>query len=394
MIKESSIKPVILIVDDNPKNLQVLGNLLQIENYKIEFAISGEVALEWLTNKRFDLILLDINMPGMNGFEVCKKIRSNPQMNKVPVIFLSAESERESILKGFEEGAQDYVTKPFDSRELLARVRTHLALKDSLENLENLNLSLEEKVTERTLQLKETNDKLEVANIKLKELDKAKADFLRMISHQIRTPLNGVVGSIQIFNEFKESEVMGKMIKMLDESVKKLEQFSINALLITEIRTEGDRISKENIILSNLIDKCLEDNDISDQISNMNIRMQVSDIPSEIKLYGNQRLLQTAIINVLDNAIKFSKPDGVIQLNVIKNDNSVVLGIIDQGEGFLEKSLSTINKLLSSDDLPINPNLGLGLNLVKLIMDFHAGKVEVKNNVDAGASVNLLFNLN
>jgi len=79
-------------------------------------------------------ILLDINMPGMNGFEVCRKIRSNPELNNVHGIFLSADTDRESILKGFDFGAQDYVTKPFDSRELLARVRTHLALKDSLEN--------------------------------------------------------------------------------------------------------------------------------------------------------------------------------------------------------------------------------------------------------------------
>jgi len=120
--------PAILIVDDNPQNLQVLGRLLQESKYEIEFATNGEAALEWLNTRQFDLILLDINMPGMNGFEVCRRIRSNPDMNNVPVIFLSAESERESILKGFELGAQDYVTKPFDSRELLVKVRTHLAL--------------------------------------------------------------------------------------------------------------------------------------------------------------------------------------------------------------------------------------------------------------------------
>jgi len=133
-----SYESAILIVDDNPQNLQVLGKILQENGYEIEFAINGEVALVWLKKRQFDLILLDINMPGMNGFEVCRKIRSTPEMNNVPVIFLSAETERESILKGFEIGAQDYITKPFDSRELLARVRTHLALKNSLEKLEKL----------------------------------------------------------------------------------------------------------------------------------------------------------------------------------------------------------------------------------------------------------------
>ena len=138
--------PVILLVDDNPRNLQVIGKLLQEEKYEIEFAVNGEATLEWLKTKHFDLILLDLNMPGMNGFEVCKEIRSDKTVKEIPIIFLSAESERDSILKGFEVGAQDYVTKPFDSRELLARVRTQLDLKSKTEKLEKVNEWLGKKI--------------------------------------------------------------------------------------------------------------------------------------------------------------------------------------------------------------------------------------------------------
>jgi two-component system sensor histidine kinase/response regulator len=126
--------PVILIVDDNPENLQVLGKLLKDEKYEVEFAIDGESALGWIKEKQFDLLLLDINMPGMTGFEVCKTIRSDPKMNKLPIIFLSAESERDSILKGFDLGGQDYITKPFDGRELIVRAKTHITLKRTREN--------------------------------------------------------------------------------------------------------------------------------------------------------------------------------------------------------------------------------------------------------------------
>ena len=122
----------ILIVDDNPKNLQILGKFLQNEQYDIEFAINGETALEWLEIKLFDLILLDINMPGLDGFEVCKKIRCNHKLDKMPIIFLTAETSRESVLQGFEIGAQDYITKPFDSRELIMRVKTHISLKTKI----------------------------------------------------------------------------------------------------------------------------------------------------------------------------------------------------------------------------------------------------------------------
>jgi DNA-binding response OmpR family regulator len=146
MDKLHTAGPVILLVDDNPQNLQVLGKLLQEKKYKVEFAVNGESALDWLKSKQFDLILLDLNMPGMNGFEVCKKIRSNKDLDYLPVIFLSAESERESILKGFEVGAQDYVTKPFDNRELLARVKTQLDLKSKTENLQKINDWLGKKI--------------------------------------------------------------------------------------------------------------------------------------------------------------------------------------------------------------------------------------------------------
>ena len=134
-INNPVIKPRILIVDDNPKNLQVLGKLLQVELFEMEFAINGDIALEWLDVERFDLILLDINMPGMNGFEVCVKIRSNPELDIMPVVFLTAQIDRESILKGFELGAQDYIIKPFDSRELLARVKTQLEIKSGRDKI-------------------------------------------------------------------------------------------------------------------------------------------------------------------------------------------------------------------------------------------------------------------
>ncbi len=143
----------ILIVDDNPKNLQVLGKLLQAESFDIEFAINGSAALDWLVIKEFDLILLDINMPGMDGFTVCEQIRSKPEYADMPVIFLTAQVDRESILKGFETGAQDYILKPFDSRELLARVKTQLEIKRShdhirryLEDIERKNKLIRESI--------------------------------------------------------------------------------------------------------------------------------------------------------------------------------------------------------------------------------------------------------
>jgi phosphoserine phosphatase RsbU/P len=135
MNKVSQPGPVILIVDDNPKNLQVLGNYLQIEGYLVEFAMNGESALDWISRKEFDLILLDIMMPGMDGFEVCRIIKSGQVNQKTPVIFLTAKIDTESIVNAFDLGAVDYVIKPFNQKELIARVKTQIEIKRSRDEI-------------------------------------------------------------------------------------------------------------------------------------------------------------------------------------------------------------------------------------------------------------------
>ncbi len=119
----------LLIVDDLPDNIKVLGNCLQYEGYIISFATSGEQAIEMALKNRFDLILLDIMMPGMDGFQVCRALKTEERAKDIPVIFITAKNEKEDIVRGFEAGAVDYVTKPFNAAELSARVRTHLELK-------------------------------------------------------------------------------------------------------------------------------------------------------------------------------------------------------------------------------------------------------------------------
>jgi Response regulator containing a CheY-like receiver domain and a GGDEF domain len=127
--------PLILIVDDNPKNLQILGNYLKNEGYLIEFALDGKSALDWIGRTEFDLILLDIMMPGMDGFEVCKILKSDPVKQKIPVIFLTAKVDTESIVNGFDLGAVDYVIKPFNQKELIARVKTQIEIKRSRDEI-------------------------------------------------------------------------------------------------------------------------------------------------------------------------------------------------------------------------------------------------------------------
>ena len=149
----------VLIVDDISKNIQILGNILRAEGYVLAFAVSGEQALEMMGADRYDLVLLDVMMPGLDGFEVCRRLKTSTESRDIPIIFLTAKTEQEDIITGFHLGAVDYVTKPFNAVELLARVRTHLALKRSREQIEQKNSSL----TLKNQQLEKLNDQLQHA---------------------------------------------------------------------------------------------------------------------------------------------------------------------------------------------------------------------------------------
>jgi len=137
--------PLVLIVDDNPKNLQILGNFLQKEGYQVEFALDGNSALDWIERTEFDLILLDIMMPGKDGYEVCSLIKKDPVNSEIPIIFITAKIDSESIIKGFETGAVDYITKPFIQSELLVRVKTQLNIKKSKEQIIHYLHEIEER---------------------------------------------------------------------------------------------------------------------------------------------------------------------------------------------------------------------------------------------------------
>jgi Response regulator containing a CheY-like receiver domain and a GGDEF domain len=137
--------PSVLIVDDNVKNLQILGGFLQNEELIVEFAIDGMSALNWLAKKKFDLILLDIMMPGMDGYEVCSLIKKNPAISEIPIIFITAKTDSESIIKGFEAGAVDYITKPFIQSELLVRVKTQLNIKKANEQIDHYLKEIEQR---------------------------------------------------------------------------------------------------------------------------------------------------------------------------------------------------------------------------------------------------------
>ena len=185
--RQQTPMPHILVVDDTPANVMLLLKMLVDKGYSAQGVPSGEHALQAARATATDLILLDINMPFMDGFEVCEQLKADPDLSGIPVIFLSARDDASDKVKAFGVGGVDYVTKPFHLGEVFARVRTHLKIRSLQCQLDQRNQSLARLVAERTLEL-------EKAYQRLQELSRLKDDFLHMISHELRTPANGVLG--------------------------------------------------------------------------------------------------------------------------------------------------------------------------------------------------------
>ena len=372
----------ILIVDDNPKNLQVLGKFLQNEQYELEFAINGSAALEWLEIKPFDLILLDINMPGMDVFEVCKKIRSDHKMDKMPVIFLTAETFRESVLKGFEIGAQDYITKPFDSRELIMRVKTHLSIKNQMEQLENLNQSLEVKVLERTAELNKAKEKAE-------ESDRLKSAFLINISHEIRTPLNGIFGFLQLLDKVDLDEARKKDFSTMVHSSGQRLLNTINDII------ELSTIEAEKSILSFSEVNIMEVMQFHYEFFMPQAEEKLLELIIAEQITGTSAIVQTdklkldrIITNLLKNAILFTS-QGTIEFGNYLDNDTIVFYVKDSGIGIPSNRIEAVFDRFVQADLSLSrghEGAGIGLSIAKAYVEALKGNIWVQSVVDQGST--------
>lgn len=380
----------VLIVDDNMKNIQVLGKILRNNKYKVEFATSGPGAIDWIQKDCFDLILLDIMMPEMSGIETCQHIRKIASCKDMPIIFLTAKTSKEDIVEGLKAGAQDYITKPFDSEELLARISSHIELKKSKEQVMMMNNYLEDKIQERTKELMFANQKLDKANKDLIDLDEAKSEFLRIISHELRTPLNGIKGFIDLLKLEAESKSMEMYVEHLELSVDRLEQFSLAALKITDLKTHKYKLKKHEIPVQLMIEDLLSKLELQSRAKNLEI--EVDDKNCSF-IYADRELLQTCCFSLIENAIKYSPEKSKIYIRSYTANSSAMLSIIDCGRGFSQDLMNNYTKLFHPSQKHMDQNTGLDLALVNLIMDAHGGKIEIKNNEFGGGSVDLTFPL-
>lgn len=356
----------ILIVDDVQLNLDLMKDILSEKGYMIATAINGKSAIAKAKAHKFDLILLDVILPDIDGFEVCSHLKANQQTQDIPIIFLTAKREKESIIKGFQLGAVDYIPKPFSKEELLARVNFHLTLRKTQEEL-----------------------------IKSKEMaegaTKAKAIFLANISHEIRTPMNGIVGMIDILKRTQLTEEQHEYLDIIGISGENLLMIINDVLDFSKIEAGQITFERIRFNINDEIDEVIKILRYKAIEKNIELSFEVApDVP--LLLIGDPLRLKQVLINLCNNSIKFTAKGFVhVRVNLVEMNESIVrlhFEVQDTGIGISPENQSKLFKSFSQADVSTSRKFGgtgLGLAISKNLVMLMNGSIGIVSEEGKGA---------
>lgn len=382
------ITPTILAVDDNPRNLQLISSLLSGKGYKVVVANSGENALKYLGIKQPDLLLLDIMMPGLSGYEVLETIKKNPDIVDLPVIFLTAKSELSDIVKGFAMGAVDYITKPFKSEELLARVETHIELKrmrNQLSENNNALLKLNQELTESKEIIKKDAEKLA-------KLNAEKDRFFSIISHDLRNPFNGCLMATELlftrFNELSPEEISA-FIAALHDAATNMNKLLDNLLNWAQLQMGTLKTKLQPVDLSIAISNAVELQKSVVMKKDITITQKIG---SPAKAKADQGMVDMVLRNLISNAIKFTPAGGKVVIQVEETAHEIAVSVKDSGIGMnkaLQNKLFRINEKVSRPGTEGEQSTGLGLVLSFDMTQRMNGSLGVESEEGKGSTFTL-----
>jgi len=342
-----SLSQKILIVDDVPTNILILKKILQ-DKYILATADSGEEALKIIPQFRPDIILLDIMMPGIDGYEVCRKIREEKRYRFIKIIMVSAKTMVDDRLKGYEVGADDYITKPFDRKELEAKVLVFSQLKHE------------------------------------EELNQLKGDLLILFSHETKTPLSIIIGLAEVLQKnFELSDEIKKHIGTISEKAYQLLEFITKTSLICSLKS-GFGISKISGSVTNHLKTVLEA--LKERALNRDISFKL-DIKNDMECCADWTIIDTAFEYIIDNAIKFSPEGGMVLAGAELVEGFGAIRISDQGEGIRSDWIDKIfDEFAVQNIMHHKKGQGLSLAISRYIMELHNGTIHVESTPGNGAT--------
>ena len=358
------ITPTVLIVDDNSNNVKIIAITLRELNYKLVIATSGQSAIEMVEKTRPDLVLLDIMMPGMDGYETCEIIKSKKENENLPIIFLTALNDKSNIIRGFEVGGVDYITKPFNKEELISMVKTHLELKFTQDELK--------KTTEYLYNLNSLKDKM-----------------FSVIGHDLRSPLGSVKMTLEYLSE-TVTETTGEELKTTVDLLLKTtdEVFSLLENLLGWAKSQSGNIalSMEPIDLVDLVYKIYLLNKGNLKYKNINFKMEIA--PGAV-IFADLNTITSVFRNLLSNAIKFTPEGGEITIKSVQSGKQVEVEFRDTGVGIPEENIPKLfdsSQHLTTYGTNRESGSGLGLNLCYDFTVKNGGNIRVESTVGKGTS--------
>ncbi|MEO8609490.1 MAG: hybrid sensor histidine kinase/response regulator [Chloroflexota bacterium] len=351
--------PLILAVDDEPANLVLLERLLKSQ-YRVMTVGSGQDALDMLAQAPFDLVLLDIMMPGMNGLQVLNVLRHHPETADIPVILISALTEVRDITNGLEMGANDYITKPIDLDITHARVQTQITLK--------------------ILQ-----DERKATIAKLEAAQEMKNRFVRMASHDLKSPLMSLRMIVSLLPQKADlPPKMQELMEAADNSIDTMKQVIEDFLDTAALQSDTGDVRLSRMQVGSIIQDLMVEHSVNS--TRKNIALEPGSLDGTIN--GDQFRFRQALGNLISNAIKYSPPDTVVHIWTERDDQNVRIFVADQGPGIPEEDqirLFTEFGKLTPRPTGGEASTGLGLWIVKHLVNLQNGEVGLISPPEGGS---------
>jgi two-component system, sensor histidine kinase and response regulator len=365
----------ILIVDDTTANLNVLSTMLSQRGYRVRAAINGDMALKSARKTPPDLILLDIQMPGMSGYEVCTQLKSDDRTSHIPIIFISALDAVSDKVKAFQVGGVDYISKPFQLEEVLARVQNQLTLYRQRQEIEMLR---------------------EKDRLYFEELSRTKDHFVSMASHDLKNPLSVVMGYVSLLEDcpsVRDDPVASRYLERIMHGAENMLRLITDLLDLARIET-GLSLALAPMPLVPFLADCAANLELKAQ--EKQITLTYTPPEADFDVFIDESKIRQVITNLLSNALKYTSEGGRVELNAVKEQDHVHICIADTGLGIPDEDLPHIfdkfYRVRLEDHMAVE-GTGLGLSIAKAIVEQHQGKIWAESKLGVGTTMHVALPL-
>jgi len=366
--------PTILVVDDEPRNVRLMESILKSAGYPVLSAHDGQEAMDLIARKNPDAVLLDVMMPRMSGFEVCQKLRSRYETRLLPIIMVTALNALEEKVQALEVGADDFLSKPVNRVELLAKLRSILRVKALHDEVEK------------------TRRELEAKNQELIQLEQLKEKLIQMVVHDLKNPLSGIVGNLQLLElqgPGLPAETFRQILSRTQESARQLTTMILNILDVARMEEEKLILKRRPLSPEALVEDCVSQGEGLSRNVGVDLRPRLEGVLPSVE--ADRDLTARVLANLLSNALKHTPPGGRVEVGAAADGDGVRFWVRDTGEGIAANLLPRVfDKFVVGSEEGGQQGwgygTGLGLTFCKMAVEAHGGRIWAESEPGTGST--------